>query len=252
MLLALHQDVKDELYEEIQEATRDEPLDPAEWDYARIFPKLVTPLCVMVRSSLSLRLYPPVVSIPKCTADSAVNITYHDQVYRIPPKVRVDLNANGLHYSEEFWGPDATIFNPRRWNKNKNPDSFLARKNKNSNDRISQGRSGPGLDFGSSIHKPIRGSFIPFSDGLRACMGRKFAQVEFVATLVIIFREYRVKLARVSGDDTEEDMRQRAEQVLQDSTTFLTLGMQADRNLFITVRAIKTRTLFYIPLHYQV
>lgn len=48
VLLALHQDIQDELYQGIQEETRDEPLNPAEWDYARVYPKLVTPLCVMV------------------------------------------------------------------------------------------------------------------------------------------------------------------------------------------------------------
>jgi hypothetical protein len=48
VLLALHQDVQDELYEEIQTAVSDESLDSAEWDYARISPKLVSPLCAMV------------------------------------------------------------------------------------------------------------------------------------------------------------------------------------------------------------
>lgn len=48
VLLALHQDIQGELFDGIQEATRDEPLDPAEWDYSTVFPKLVAPLCVMV------------------------------------------------------------------------------------------------------------------------------------------------------------------------------------------------------------
>jgi cytochrome P450 len=48
VLLALHQDVQDWLFEEIQEAIHDEPLDPAQWDYATVFPKLVNSLCVMV------------------------------------------------------------------------------------------------------------------------------------------------------------------------------------------------------------
>lgn len=51
VLLALHADIQDKLYREICEATQDEPLDPAEWDYNRVFPKLVAPLCVMVGPS---------------------------------------------------------------------------------------------------------------------------------------------------------------------------------------------------------
>lgn len=47
-LLALHQDIQDQLWEEIRQATQNEPQDPAEWDYARVFPKLIGPLCVMV------------------------------------------------------------------------------------------------------------------------------------------------------------------------------------------------------------
>ena len=48
VLLALHPNIQDELFEGIQEATSNEPLNPAEWDYTSVFPKLVGPLCVMV------------------------------------------------------------------------------------------------------------------------------------------------------------------------------------------------------------
>lgn len=49
VLLAMHQDIQDHLYEEIQEMTRSEPASPTDWDYERMFPRLVTPLCIMVR-----------------------------------------------------------------------------------------------------------------------------------------------------------------------------------------------------------
>lgn len=47
--LALDQDLQEELYREIQEVTRAEPAD---WDYDRVFPRLVLPLCIMVRPLL--------------------------------------------------------------------------------------------------------------------------------------------------------------------------------------------------------
>lgn len=50
VLLAMHQDIQDWLYEGIREAVANEPEDPAKWDYARVFPKLTTPFCVMVSS----------------------------------------------------------------------------------------------------------------------------------------------------------------------------------------------------------
>ena len=47
-LLALHQDIQSWLWEDIREATEHEPQDPVEWDYNRVFSKMIGPLCVMV------------------------------------------------------------------------------------------------------------------------------------------------------------------------------------------------------------
>lgn len=55
-LLAIHPDVQEGLYNELQTVLRDEPADPAEWDYATVYPRLVTPLCVMVGRLLLNRL----------------------------------------------------------------------------------------------------------------------------------------------------------------------------------------------------
>jgi cytochrome P450 len=44
------------------------------------------------------------------------------------------------------------------------------------------------------IIKPAKGTFLPFSEGSRACSGKKFATVEFVAVLFTLFREHRVEL----------------------------------------------------------
>ncbi|KAL5000108.1 cytochrome P450 [Aspergillus recurvatus] len=212
-LLAIHQDVQDRLYAELEEALRDQSPDLAGWEYSTVFPRLVTPLCVMLET---LRLYPPVVSIPTLTTAHEAKITYEGERHCLPPNVRVNLNANALHYSEKYWGPEADSFNPCRWDK-RNTDSFLAR------NTSTEGLSGPGLEA-SNIHKPVRGAFIPFSDGSRACMGRKFAQVEFIAILAVIFHQYRVTPVRVEGE-TEEDARKRVEKALRESSTSLTLAL---------------------------
>lgn len=49
VLLALHQNVQDWVYNGISEAVKDEPPSIGDWNYDEVFPKLVTPLCVMVR-----------------------------------------------------------------------------------------------------------------------------------------------------------------------------------------------------------
>lgn len=45
------------------------------------------------------------------------------------------------------------------------------------------------------ILKPAKGTFLPFSEGGRACSGKKFASVEFVAVLFTLLREHRVEVA---------------------------------------------------------
>ncbi|KAL3451529.1 cytochrome P450 [Aspergillus insuetus] len=210
VLLAIHDDVQETLYREIVDVLGDRPYDS---EYESAFPRLVTPLCIMLET---LRLYPPVVSIPKLTAPSGAELVYNDETHHLPPNVRVNLNCNALHNSTEYWGPDVGTWNPSRWDK-RNPDSFLAR-----NDGV-EGLSGPGLES-QSVHKPHRGAFIPFSDGMRACVGRKFAQAEFVAALVVLFRKYRITPATLEAEGIQ-DAKKRTESALQESSTFLTLSL---------------------------
>ncbi|KAL3482764.1 cytochrome P450 [Aspergillus germanicus] len=223
VLLAIHDDVQETLSREILEVLGDRPGDS---EYENTFPRLVTPLCIMLET---LRLYPPVVSIPKLTPPSGAEIVYNDKIHHLPPNVRVNLNCNALHSSSEYWGLDVETWNPSRWDK-RNPDSFLAK-----NDAV-DGLSGPGLES-NNIHKPHRGSFIPFSDGMRACVGRKFAQAEFVAALVVLFRKYRVTPAILEGESIQ-DSRKRTERALQESSTFLTLSLTEKVPLRFEQRAI--------------
>jgi hypothetical protein len=50
-------------------------------------------------------------------------------------------------------------------------------------------------DTSTALFRPVRGAYIPFSDGQRSCLGRRFAQVEVLAMLAVIFKEYSVELA---------------------------------------------------------
>jgi len=43
-----------------------------------------------------------------------------------------------------------------------------------------------------TVHKPQRGAWLGFSDGERMCIGRKFAQVVFVAVVAVVVREFEV------------------------------------------------------------
>jgi hypothetical protein len=62
-------------------------------------------------------------------------------------------------------------------------------------------------DTASSLFRPKRGAYIPFSEGARACLGRRFAQVEILVALAVIFSKYSVELA-VDEWASEEDVSQ--------------------------------------------
>ncbi|EJD47655.1 cytochrome P450 [Auricularia subglabra TFB-10046 SS5] len=47
---------------------------------------------------------------------------------------------------------------------------------------------------GKRLLKPKRGAWLPFSEGNRACSGKKFAAVEFVRVMLTLLRDHRVEI----------------------------------------------------------
>ena len=78
---------------------------------------------------------------------------------------------------------------------------------------------------------PAKGAFAPFSEGARSCLGRKFAQVEFVACLVMVMRSWSVELAE--GWSTE-----RVWEVINKSITIITLVPTEDIPLVFKKRPV--------------
>ena len=58
-----------------------------------------------------------------------------------------------------------------------------------------------------------------------------------MAALTVIFREYRVMLARDSEAQTGEEVRGRAERVLEESSSFITLWMGGEVPLLFQKRS---------------
>jgi cytochrome P450 len=167
-----------------------------------------------------MRLFPPVVTVPKSTGFSSAEINYNDKVYTLPAGTSIDLAVSAMQYREEYWGPDVHEFVPERWDA-RNKASFLAQ-----NDSV-EGLAAPGLEY-PTVHKPVRGAFMPFSDGHRACLGKKFAQVEYVAIMALILWEFEVSLAKVSPDESDESAAKRARKALDESCMVLSLAMAGD------------------------
>lgn len=137
-------------------------------------------------------------SIPKTTGPTSSLVILDGKEYILPPRARVYVNIPALHVHPDHWGSESLSWRPSRWIEcNSNEEQMRA---------------------------PVKGAFAPWGDGPRVCPGRKFAQVEFVATIAAIFSEYRVEVVPQDGESFEE-AREKAWQVVQDSYVALTLTM---------------------------
>ncbi|KAJ3021587.1 UNVERIFIED_CONTAM: hypothetical protein HDU68_009539 [Siphonaria sp. JEL0065] len=160
-LLALHQEKQETLFNKTKQAIGDATLP----QYIH-FPKLKYALAVM---NETLRLFPPVINIPKYSSTETLSLG----PFVFPPHTLVTVSTPGLHFNPRIWGSDVHTFRPER---------FLG-------DEEDEGK-------GTS-----RLGFAPFSEGPRGCLGKKFAQVEFVFLLTLISLKYRVRVPE--GVDTQ-------------------------------------------------
>jgi cytochrome P450 len=106
----------------------------------------------------------------------------------IPANTIIIINTSATHRNPRYWpsgkgqeheGKPYAIssFNPLQW-----------------------------LTEGGKFLSPPSGSYIPFSDGLRGCIGLKFATVELCVTLARIMAEYSVELDVDSFDGIDRNL----------------------------------------------
>lgn len=196
--LAMNRSSQRRLQDDIEKITQGKPAQ--NWSYDNEFPKLFGGMTAAVMNE-TLRLLQPIINIPKSTAPGRPQqISLEGEQYTIPGGVHIFLSC-AVHRNPKYWpGPtDATTnttrdvdqFRPERWlSKTKVGDNFV---DINYDDEDLRGPSGE--DTSSQLFKPVKGSYIPFSDGFRSCIGRRFAQVEILAVLAVIFSQYSVELA---------------------------------------------------------
>ncbi|KAI9813048.1 MAG: hypothetical protein M1827_004268 [Pycnora praestabilis] len=206
LLLAAHPEIQDWLAEEVNHVLGDrEGIE--EWEYAKAFPRLQRCLALMYES---LRLYGPVTAIPKYTETGSQSLLISDRQIVIPRYTFVYCNSIALHCHPRYWGSDSLTWRPTRW--------------MISDNSISSTTYTPNLTS-ERLMTPTKGSFIPWSEGARVCPGRKFAQVEFVAVMAMLFRNCRVRPALFEGEKPEE-ARERVLETVRDSKVAVTLQMQ--------------------------
>ncbi|KAF2753580.1 cytochrome P450 [Pseudovirgaria hyperparasitica] len=191
--------------------------DLSDWNYDDDFPKLFGGMPAAVMNE-TLRLLPAVVGIPKSTPPGFPQpLTLGGKRVVVPGDCSIAVNSVGLHRNPKYWPPvvdaktgktspnDVNEFRPERWI----VDASATSNHNNEEDFEQHDDGGPsGPDTSAQLFKPMKGAYVPFSEGFRSCLGRRFAQVETLAVLTYIFREYSVELAvdRWADDETVQRM----------------------------------------------
>lgn len=192
--------------------------DPEQWSYDKDLPKLFEGLTGAIMNEV-LRLIPPVIGIPKST-EGPERLRINGTECTMPSKSFIILNAAAIHRNPKYWphgkarspelgGPmepltnssnDLDEFKPERWLKaSEMTKSFMATHNQapiaSKEDKPSDDLAvNTAPDTAATMFNCPKGAYIPFSAGFRACSGRRFAQVEILAALAVIFRRNSVEL----------------------------------------------------------
>ena len=143
--------------------------------------------------------------IPKSTGFHPQTFFSHGKTCSIPPKTFVTVNVQALQTDPRSWGSEALTWNPGRWLNNTAKDH--------------SGRAETWVE-------PSDGTFVAWADGPRSCPGRKFAQVEFVATLAVLFRNHRVAPVPRMGESIEQARQRLIAMVDNSAISAITLQMQ--------------------------
>lgn len=147
-LLALHLEVQEELYREIQATCGDHC--PGLSD----IPNMIYALCIMYET---MRLYPVLGTLPTMPANDEMLLGK----YLIPKGTSIGPDLVNLHRNEKYWGENSGEFDPSRFD-NRHPDSENWH-------AIMDGK----------IKIPVKGAFFAFGDGPRACLGKNLFFHEF-------------------------------------------------------------------------
>lgn len=214
VLLAANPECQNWLTEEIHHVLRNSG-SSEDWKYDESFPNLKRCLAVMYET---LRLYGSIVFIPKSTGFHSQSLTLGDKTHVLPPSTALNINVQALHTDPHIWGSDALDWRPNRWLR------------ASSSSTTSSNEKYPSLMAKETFVEPEAGTFIPWADGPRECVGRKFSQVEFVAVLASLFRDYHVGPVVKNGED-EADARRALVRMVDDSAiSAITLQMLEPRS----------------------
>lgn len=196
--LAANPQVQDWISEEINAVL--DGRQPSELDYRADSLRFRRCLAVMYES---LRLYQIVPTI-RWTGAKTTTIAVNGKDYFLPEYTCTLPSYGSVQTDPRIWGEDSLEFSPSRWIVPK------------------EGKSKPGDE---EFLNYKRGSFLGWSEGTRDCPGRKFSQMEFAATLAVLFSQHRVEPMRQPGETAVEARKRVNDLIKHDSGPVLLLQM---------------------------
>lgn len=241
---------------------------PSEWNYQSCINQLLGGMAGAVLNE-ELRLVPPVIIVPKTVANGDQTLVIDGEKRVLPEGAYINLNVVGVHQNPKYWpsrgaskctdaATDLNDFVPERWLQSTDAGADKGVKPVNGDARMPEDIEGEGKELGgftesdthASLYRPAPGAFLPFSDGVRSCLGRRLAQVEVVATLATVFKEYSLELAvdewasdeevEAMGDEERRGVygkaQERARAVIRGAKTVITLNIHPEH---IPVRLVR-------------
>jgi Cytochrome P450 len=240
--------------------------DPSTWDYERSINALMASYTGAVVNE-TLRMMPPVTGIPKVVnPECDQRITINGREHVLPAGVSCALQIVCAQRNPRWWPTrpsertgkpnDMDDFLPERWYRSR--DELRGAKREGTvvddvavpEDKTDYGGF-QGSDTSAALYRPVRGSYAPFSDGPRSCLGRRIAMVEMNAVLAVIFQKYSIELAVDDWASDEEVAKmspaerravyaraqERSRQLLREADSVLTLKLHGGRH--VPVRFVK-------------
>ncbi|KAM7344421.1 uncharacterized protein ACRADG_011160 [Cochliomyia hominivorax] len=151
LMLALHPEYQERLYEEILSVIPDKNDNHLSLDQMN----KCTYLDMVVNESLRIAPVVPTVTRQVCNESFTL-----ENGIKLPKKQHLVIDIFSLHRSKEIWGPDANSFNP---------DNFLP----------------------SNVESRHPFAYIPFTKGLRFCLGWKYGLWTVKISLIKILMRYK-------------------------------------------------------------
>ncbi|KAL9125818.1 MAG: hypothetical protein Q9217_005038 [Psora testacea] len=229
LLLAANPEVQDWVAEEVREVIKN--ADSEKWNYSELFSDLKRCRAVLLET---LRLYPPILVLPKWTNEHPQTLQIGKNTVVIPPHTGVMPSLRTVQMHPKYWQ------DPLRWK----PSRWISLS-------TAPGSSGSGLELATQLRQeaiftPAQSTYFPWSDGPQNCPGAKFAQVEFVAVLSCLLRDHRIGIIQEPNESLEK-ARKRALATTEDCEVELLLRMRNADKVRLTCKRVRAENTLNGP-----